>query len=236
MKNLFKKQRSEEGAVAVAEPEAKSESLSDSPVDVHAELASIQTELNCVQADRSRLEEESRILAERLSVNAAQSEEAKLQMASCAGGSGDTTATLDALDRERVELQRRREGIQLRLDRLAQRQAPLQARARQVAQIADQQRQDDAVEKFQATAEQLSKQVIDGWLRACRDSYELVVTVEDAVHAGNLDDVHRSQILGINERLNVLFQREGLRVVNESWVRRESHLFRRMQIVAARPK
>ena len=60
--------------------------------------------------------------------------------------------------------------------------------------------------------------------------------VDNAVNAGNLDDVHKSQVLGINERLNVLFQREGLRPVNEAWVRHESHLFRRMQVVAARPK
>ena len=92
------------------------------------------------------------------------------------------------------------------------------------------------MEKFRDTAENLSKQVIDGWVKACRDAYELVVVVDNAVHAGNLDDVHKSQVLGINERVNELFQRESLRPVNESWVRRESHLFRRMLIVAARPK
>lgn len=100
---LFKGKQ-DRGGTAVAEPEAKSDTVSDLPVDVHAELAAIQTEINALQAERSRLEEESRILAERLAVIAAQSDELKVQMASCAGSSG--TSALDALDRERVELQR----------------------------------------------------------------------------------------------------------------------------------
>ena len=231
---LFKNRREDGGAVAVAEPETKSESLSDSPVDVHAELSAVQAEINTLQADRSRLEEESRILAERLAVIAAQSEEAKVQLASCATGSS-STVSLDALDRERVELQRRREGIQIRVERLSHRQAPLQAKARELAQVVDQHRQDAVVAEFRKRAEQLSREIIAGWEMACIQSFELSTLIEDVAHS-NLTPDHRSQVLAIGETLNNFFLKASLEPVNAGWVRKETHLTRRMAVIAARPK
>jgi hypothetical protein len=143
---------------------------------------------------------------------------------------------LDTLDRERSEIVRRREGLQILVERLAARQAPLQAKARQLAQIADQQRQDDEVEKFQRAAEKLSRQVIEHWRRACSEAFELTALIDEAIAGRGIDADHRSQVLSTNERLNRLFLAEGLKPVNEAWPRRESHLFRRMAVVVARPK
>ena len=135
---LFKDKTGDSGDLAVAEPPAATRSTKH---------AAVQADLDDIQRERSRLEEESRILSERLTVIAVQTEEAKVKMATCAGKSG--TSALDALDRERLELVRKREGLQILIERLSTRQAPLQARARQLAQIADIQRQDDAVAIFE---------------------------------------------------------------------------------------
>jgi hypothetical protein len=117
---------------------------------------------------------------------------------------------------------------------VSERSGPLQAPARQLAQIGDQLRQDEAVPKFESTVERLSREILEGWTASIK-SYGLVVAVDDAIHS-NLDDVHKSQVLAANERLNSLFLKEGLRPVNDGWIRRETHLLRRLAIIAARPK
>jgi hypothetical protein len=106
MRIFGKMKQQDTGGVAVVEPPAATPS---------AELSAVQADLDDIQRERGRLEEESRILSERLVVIAARADELKVEMASCAGGSG--TSALDALDRERVELQRKREGIQILVER-----------------------------------------------------------------------------------------------------------------------
>ena len=60
--------------------------------------------------------------------------------------------------------------------------------------------------------------------------------IDEAIAGRGLDADHKSRVLSINERLNGLFLAESLKSVNEGWQRKESHLFRRMAIVAARPR
>ncbi len=217
------KGKQDQGSTAVAESEI-------APAET---LDQVQAEITKLQQERASLEGQSRGHSELIAALDLESIALKEKLAA---GEVSVTPLLDALDRKRTESTRKLDGIRYSISNLETQMAPLARRARELAQVVDQLRQDEVVKFFQETAAQLSKQVIDGWVKACRDAYELVVVVDNAVHAGNLDDVHRSQVLGINEKLNVLFQQEGLRPVNEAWVRHESHLFRRMAVVAARPK
>jgi hypothetical protein len=76
----------------------------------------------------------------------------------------------------------------------------LQSLARELAQVADQQRQDDSVVGFEKNVERLSREIIEGWVKACRDAYELLIATDEAIHSGNLAAEHRGRILGANER------------------------------------
>jgi hypothetical protein len=157
---LFKGKQ-DQGGIAVAESEI-------APAET---LDQVQADLDDIAGERARLEDESRTLAGRLAEIAAQVDEAKVQMASCGGSSG--TSALNARECERREITSRREGIQILVERLAARQAPLQSRARTLAGQADLERQDAEVVAFQKKAELLSKQVIDHWRRACSEAFEL---------------------------------------------------------------
>ncbi len=214
-------------ATMTAEPESAERMTALSEMD------KIQRELDRINADRAQLEALASRMSARLMTIDQESAGLKEKLVT-----GDTTVTetLDRLDADRVQATRKRDGALAAVSTLQAQMVPLQRRARELATQADLERQDAEVVAFEKKAEQLSREIIAGWETACVKSYELVSVIEDAVAGRGLDAEHRSRVLGANERLNGYFLQAGLRVVNEGWPRKESHLFRRLNIQPARPR
>jgi chromosome segregation ATPase len=214
------------GTVATMAPETVATSVA-------YDLDGIQTQITALQDERLRLEAQSRRHSEQ--IVAIDAEAAGLNQKLVAG---DATmgAALDVLDVRRVDSVRKVEGIKQVIANLEARLAPLARQARELAQIADQQRQDVEVAAFEKKAEQLSKEIIEGWQTACMRSYEMVSLIEEAIAGRGLDADHRSQVLSINEKLNNFFLKASLEPVNAGWVRKETHLTRRLNVQAARPR
>jgi len=215
------------GTVATMAPETVATSVA-------YDLDGIQTQITALQDERLRLEAQSRRHSEQ--IVAIDAEAAGLNQKLVAG---DATmgAALDVLDVRRVDSVRKVEGIKQAIANLEARLAPLARQARELAQITDQQRQDRTVAEFQNRAEQLSKQVIEYWRRACSEAFELTTLIDDAVDARGLDPEHRQAMLAAGEKLYGYFMTESLRVVNEpGWEQRRTHmqLFQRLLIIPAR--
>lgn len=195
-------------------------------------LDQVQDQITKLQQERAGLEGQSRGHSELLAAIDGESVALKERLAA---GDVSLTPALDEFDRRRTESNRKLDGIRSSIASLDGRMAPLARRARELAQVIDVQRQDQAVVAFEKKTELLSKEIIESWQKACMKSYELATTIEDAIHS-NLDHEHKGRILALNEALNNRFLSESLKPTNESWITRETHLTRRMAVIAARPR
>ncbi len=202
-------------------------------------LQQAQDRLNELQRERDRMAAQSRELAERVAEISGESDHAKLRLATGLGDEEKCREKLNALDLERARLQQKLDGCALAIKELEGRISILSETARELAQAADQERQQEVVENFQDVAYRLSRRVIATWRQACAEAFELSMLVDQTTamaRSGGLDHDHASAVLAANEKLSSYFQTESLRLVNENWPRHESHLFRRLQIRAARPE
>jgi hypothetical protein len=191
-----------------------------------------QDRITALEAERVHLQENSGALSTRVAEIGMLSGKLKMRFAR---GDASAGTALEKLDRELLEINHRRDGLCLSLDDLEKTMAPLHRIARERAEAADVERQDREVSEFAKMSQQRTDAIIAQWRGACRDAFDLMWMVEQAVTSGrNLDETHRSQILSKLEQINNRFVRESTAVVNEGWKFCRADQFRSLAIVPAR--
>jgi hypothetical protein len=137
-------------------------------------------------------------------------------------------------DRQLLELAHRREGVRLSREDLRKLIAPLHAEAQQRAEVADQERQGREVQALSRDAERLTNEIIEHWRKGCGAGYALTQLVTEAT-ARNLDELHRSQVLGACSKAGEMILKASADVINEHWLVAQYGGFRPLSIVAANP-
>src|SRR6266852_7668105 len=131
----------QQGGVATMEPET-------GKTEVPMTLEQAQAQMDTLAADRARLQAWATRMEARIVAIDAESNALKPQLLA-ADGNAAANAVLDSLDSERIQAIRKLDGIKLAIAGVEQKLSPLQGRARELAQAADAERQDQAVAKFQ---------------------------------------------------------------------------------------
>ena len=148
-------------------------------------------------------------------------------------GSPSATPALDGLASKKIAIERRREGLGLRIATLRAELTPLNARAGQLARERDRQRQDDLVADAEKRAEEQFDRLAALWLQTCAAAYEWQVTLCGPA-PGGLDSEHAAVFGQIRNRADVQLQQLRLSLVNDQWHMREPGRFD-LKIVPAIP-
>jgi hypothetical protein len=179
------------------------------------ELQEAQEKVADVQQQIARYQDEARALADQI---AAIDQRANEQKVLLAGGGAGASATLDALERERLALDRKRQGIVLAIAGLDQQLKPLISRTAELAHVLDIERQDFEVKRVTGKMRRLADEIFDHWREGCRSAFSLMKEVESiAGNQLNLDEEHRRLILHCLEQVNSRAVFESAAHVNENW-------------------
>ncbi|HXM22561.1 MAG TPA: hypothetical protein VN948_14995 [Terriglobales bacterium] len=192
---------------------------------------SAQEEIRTLEAERVQMQQDSAAIALRVAEIQQTAGALKVKFSRGDAGAG---ATLQKLDGELVDLGHRRDGLRLSLESLEQKMAPLHRTHRELAEAADQERQNREVQALSRDAERLANEIIEHWRKGCGAGYALTQLVTEAT-ARNLDELHRSQVLGACSKAGEMILKASADVVNEHWMVAPYSGFRPLQIVAADP-
>ncbi len=204
---------------------------------VHAErgeLAELQLSVDMRSAQLCKLQEEEAAAVNEIAEIERLGSTLKVALSE---GSPSAGPSLDGLASKRLAIERRREGLGLRIGALQGELAPLVARAGKLARDREARRQDEFV---LATEQRAAKQFEDLkalWLATCSAAFDLQSTVCGPAPAG-LDSEHVAGFGQIRNRVEIQLQQLRLSLVNEQWIMREPGRFdlKIVPAVPARPR
>lgn len=207
-----------------------------SPQPERDPLEEMQTAISMAQAKVTAMQDEAGRLGASLGEIAGLSSTLKVR---CSEHDAGAAAQLDALERERVEIERRREGLVLRIATANEEMQPLLREATRMAIERDQQRQDLLVKEMRARKDALIEEVLKHWTAACDAAFELT-TLLDSGRLGQvqLDAAHKQILLGMLSDMGERLLAASLAHVNLSheYQFAPSQAFRTLTIVPARRK
>jgi chromosome segregation ATPase len=201
-------------------------------------LADLQSEITRDQSQLSGLEEEARDAGNQLGEIAQLSSALKIRISE---RDSAASSALDALEKERTAIERRHEGLNLRIRSLQTLIAPKVRRVAELAEARDQARQDQSVEDLRVQCEALTAELLNHWRAACSTGFDLMNLLDDAMTAhANLDEAHRHLVLALNGDFGAKMLQASLEHVNGAgggWVfAPRVNGFHALKILPGRPR
>ena len=176
-------------------------------------LVALQTAITMHHARLAAMEDEAAQLGAQLGEISALSSKLKIRISERDAGAAEQ---LDALEREQREIERRREGLTLRIVALQSELAPLVRRASELAAERDAQRQDAVVGEIVIEKDRLIAEILVNWERSCEAAYDLMVLLDSGMSgAQQLDAEHKRQVYALNTSVGERLQSAALVHVNE---------------------
>lgn len=206
------------------------------PEAIRDELETLQDTVTMHTCRLTAMEEEGRELGNHLGQIEQLASALKIR---CSEGDGDAVTQLDALEAEQRTIERRREGLALRIVSLQSELQPLVRRSSELAIEREARRQDAVVREIEVAKDRLIKDILNRWTEACEASFALMELLDSAM-AGRqtLDQEHKARILALNTDIHQRTQRAALAHINEQhkFEFRYSEVFKQLEIVPARRK
>jgi chromosome segregation ATPase len=200
------------------------------------ELEELQTAITLHQGRLNAMATEAERLESQLGRIAALSSQLKVR---CSEHDAGAPAQLDALEQEKIAIERQQEGLRLRISSLQSELAPMTREASTLASQRDLARQDALVKKCEVEKDALIEEILSNWTRCCEAAFDLMVMLDGGMNGQlQLDDEHRRQLFAMNTIVGERLQAAALVTVNEpsqfQFARRE--VFRQLRIIPARRK
>jgi DNA repair exonuclease SbcCD ATPase subunit len=202
--------------------------------DERDELASLQREIEAQQAELSDLEQEAREIGSQLAEGAQLASQLKIKISE---GNVDANTALDSLEREQRAIERRHEGLRLRISTLQAVIQPKIRRASELAQVADGARQDEILSEITAKAETMTDELLQNWRNACALGYDLMAMLDTAM-GGHvpLDEEHKRQVLVVNVNIGKRLLAASIAQANERWIFARSESFHSLKVIPGKAK
>ena len=210
-------------------------------------LSELQLTISMHQAKKSAMAAELDNLESQLSRIATLSAELKIRISQKDEGA---VAQLDAVERERITIERHAEGLRLRLVQMDADIEPMIAEANRLALLRDGERQDEVVRLAYGRKDQLIRDLLSHWEQANAAAFELMDLVAGVTEIEGrrelnlegqrqvLDEEHRRRLAAIVTEVGERLMSARALHVNEShqYEFRYSQVFRHLEIVPARRK
>jgi hypothetical protein len=200
------------------------------------ELEQLQLEITMQQAKISAMQEEAAGLANHIVEIAQLASALKIRVSE---GDGAAVVQLDALEIEQRSIERRREGLSLRLVTSNAEMQPLVRQANAMAAERDFLRQEDLVKQIAIEKDRLIAEILASWERSCEAAYDLMNLLDGGMSgAQRLDEEHRRTVFSMNTSVGERLQAAALVHVNlqHQFVFARSEVFARMKIIPAKRK
>jgi hypothetical protein len=197
-------------------------------------LEEMQTAITLHQSRLNAMATEAERLESQLGRIAALSSQLKVR---CSEHDAGAPAQLDALEQEKIAIERQQEGLRLRISSLQSELGPMTREASVLAAERDQQRQNHVVKEAAARCDELIASILEEWEAACADAHELM-TLLGAHDRTALDEEHKRQIYGLMTTVAERLLAASLAHVNAAneFEFRHSTLFRGLAIIPAKRK
>jgi hypothetical protein len=203
---------------------------------VRDELETLQLTVTMHQSRLDAMEQEAAQLGAQLGEISGLSSKLKVRISERDAGAA---VQLDALERERTEIERRHEGLRLRIISLRAELAPVVRQASVLAGERDAERQDALVKKCEVEKDKLIEEILSSWMRSCEAAFDLMVMLDGGMNGQmQLDDEHRRQLFAMNTDVGQRLQMAALVTVNEQsqFQFARGEVFRQLRIIPARRK
>jgi hypothetical protein len=198
------------------------------------ELVELQDTITLHQGRLDAMEQEAAQLGAQLGEISALSSKLKVRISE---HDAAAASQLDALERERTEIERRHEGLRLRIISLKTELAPVVRRAAEVAGERDAERQDALVKKCEVEKDALIDEILSNWTRCCEAAFDLMVMLDGGMGGQlQLDAEHKRQLFAMNTDVGSRLQSAALAHVNEQtqFQFARGEVFHRMRVIPAK--
>ena len=178
------------------------------------------------------MEQESAELGQQLGEMIGQASQLKIKISE---GNAGAVVDLDALDAEKIALERHQEGLRLRIVSLQAELQPLVRRSSELAAQRDAERQDQLVKTMAVEKDRLIEEILAHWTQACESSFDLMELLNTATNRQTLDPEHQAQVFGFHTDVGARLLAASLTHVNQQSEYRFAYnqVFRHLEIVPA---
>jgi hypothetical protein len=197
------------------------------------ELETLQAEIDADHQQLAQLEDEARQLGASLGEIAGAAAQLKVEASQ---GSPNACSALDALDDKQRSIERRHEGLRLRIGTLTSGLAPKLRRATELAQIRDAERQDQAIADLKARTDAMTAELLHHWRASCGIGFDLMKLLDGAIGAPTLDAEHRRQALTLNTAIGKQLLAASVANANEHWRFARADSFHSLRIIPGKPR
>jgi hypothetical protein len=200
------------------------------------ELAELQDVITMQSAKVSAMQDEAAQLANHLVEIGQLASALKVRVSE---GDGAAVTELDALESEQRAIERRREGLVMRIATSSAELAPLVRQANAMAAERDFLRQENVVKQIAIEKDRLIAEILASWERSCEAAYDLMNLLDGGMSgAQRLDEEHRRTVFSMNTSVGQKLQDAALVHVNEQhqFMFARSEVFARMKIIPAKRK
>jgi hypothetical protein len=198
------------------------------------ELEELQTAITLHQGRLNAMATEAERLESQLSRIAALSSQLKVR---CSEHDAGAPAQLDALEQEKIAIERQQEGLRLRISSLQSELVPMTREASALASQRDQERQDALVKRCEVEKDALIEEILSNWTRCCEAAFNLMVMLDGGMGGQlQLDAEHKRQLFAMNTDVGERLQAAALIHANfqHQFVFARSEVFARMKIIPAK--
>ena len=159
-------------------------------------------------------------------------------------GSPSSGSALDGLENKKRAIERRLEGLTLRIASLRSELAPQERRCSDLAKVRDIESREKALRETRARCHDLVDSVLSDWRSACEKSFELFATLHSGMHASlgsgpeqqTETEAYRQAFRLLNAEIMEKILRASLEPINQNWTRLRTDLVHHLEVMPGAPK